>query len=101
MGAAEGRDAAEHLLAEKVRERQHPGVLSPDRDITLGEYKVRWLAMVASEINPRTLKSYTQLLTTAHRPCVQPCPPARHQPRNDQALPGDEVGRGRGQTPSD
>ena len=51
------KEAAENLLAEKVRERQHPGVLSPDRDITLGEYKVRWLAMVESEIKPRTLKS--------------------------------------------
>jgi hypothetical protein len=39
-----------------------PGALSPDRDITLSEYKDRWLEMIESEAKPRTLASYTQLL---------------------------------------
>jgi len=56
------KDAAENLLSEKIRERQHPGALSPDRDITLSEYKDRWLEMIESEVKPRTLASYTQLL---------------------------------------
>jgi len=59
---ASTKEAAENLLAEKIRERQHPGLLSPDRDITLGEYKDRWLTMIESEIKPRTLKGYKQLL---------------------------------------
>ena len=57
---AASKKAAETLLAETTRDRQHPGLLSEDR--TLGEYKDRWIETVASEIKPRTLKGYTQLL---------------------------------------
>ena len=46
------KEAAENLLSEKT----------PDRDITLSEYKDRWLEMIESEVKPRTLASYTQLL---------------------------------------
>lgn len=56
------KEVAETLLAEKIRERQQPGLLTGDRDITLGEYKDRWIETVASEIKPRTLKGYKQLL---------------------------------------
>ena len=56
------KEAAENLLGERIRERQHPGLLSPDRDITLREYNERWLAAVETEISPRTLESYKQLL---------------------------------------
>src|SRR6266850_1441647 len=59
---ARTKEAAENLLSEKIRERQHPGLHSPDRDITLAEYKKRWLELIESEIKPRTLASYTQLL---------------------------------------
>ena len=56
------REAAENLLAHKVQERQHPGLLSPDRDIPLADWKERWLEAVATELKPRTLKGYQQLL---------------------------------------
>ena len=56
------KEAAENLLGERIRERQHPGLLSPDRDITLREYNERWLEAVEADISPRTLESYTQLL---------------------------------------
>ena len=46
------KEAAENLLSEKT----------PDRDITLSEYKDRWLEMIESEVKPRALASYTQLL---------------------------------------
>ena len=46
------KEAAENLLSEKT----------PDPDITLSEYKDRWLEMIESEVKPRTLASYTQLL---------------------------------------
>ncbi len=39
---------AEDLLAEKIRERQIPGPPSSDRDITVAEYRQRWLVIVAS-----------------------------------------------------
>ena len=54
--------AAEHLLAERIRDRQHVELLSPDREITLAEYKDRWLENVAGEITPRTLEGYKQQL---------------------------------------
>jgi integrase len=56
------REAAENILAEKIRDRQHSGLLSPDRDITFAEYKDRWLEAVASELRPRTLEGYKQQL---------------------------------------
>ena len=54
------KEAAEQLLAEKIRERQHPGLLSPDRDITLSEYQKRWLEVAANQISRRTLLGYRQ-----------------------------------------
>jgi integrase len=54
------REAAEVLLSEKVRERQHPGAMSADRDITLNEYQARWLETLEGEIKPRTFASYSQ-----------------------------------------
>src|SRR6202171_5968883 len=52
---------AEDFLAEKIRERRLPGLPSRDRDITVAEYRQRWLATVAAEIKPRTLQGYEQL----------------------------------------
>src|SRR6266508_4373724 len=54
------KEAAENALAERIRERQHPGLLSPDREITVSEYKDRWLEAAASEIGLRTLQGYKQ-----------------------------------------
>ena len=51
------KGAAENLFAERVRDRQHPTLLSPDREITLAEYASRWLEVIASEISPRTLQA--------------------------------------------
>ena len=56
------KEGAENLLAERIRDRQHPALLSPDREITLAEYKDRWLAVITGEISPRTLQGYTQQL---------------------------------------
>jgi hypothetical protein len=50
------------LLSERIRERQHPGALSADRDITLNEYRARWLETLEGEIKPRTHASYSQQL---------------------------------------
>jgi len=55
------KEAAQSLLGEKLRERQHPGLLTSDRELTLADYATRWLATVETEIRPRTLMSYRQL----------------------------------------
>src|SRR5262245_46271563 len=55
------KEAAQSLLGEKLRERQHPGLLSADRELTLADYGSRWFVAVETEIRPRTLMSYKQL----------------------------------------
>jgi hypothetical protein len=50
------------LVSEKIRERQHPGAVSADRDNTLNEYQARWLKTLDGEIKPRTHASYSQQL---------------------------------------
>jgi len=59
---ASSKQEAEDLLADKIRELRQPGAFSQERDITLAEYRDRWLEAVATEIKPRTLKGYKQLL---------------------------------------
>jgi len=59
---ASSKQEAEDLLAEKIRALRHPGAFSQERDITLAEYRDRWLEAVAAGIKPRTLKGYKQLL---------------------------------------
>jgi hypothetical protein len=59
---ASSKQEAEDLLADKIRELRPPGVFSQERDITLAEYRDRWVEAVAAEIKPRTLKGYKQLL---------------------------------------
>src|SRR5262245_10210905 len=56
------KEAAQNVLGERIRDRQHPASLSPDREITLAEYKDRWLESAASEISQRTLQGYRQQL---------------------------------------
>jgi hypothetical protein len=56
------REAAENLLAEKIKESRQAAPVCDNPEITVEEYAARWLDAVALEIKRRTLKSYRQLL---------------------------------------
>jgi hypothetical protein len=57
---AHSQQQAEELLAQKLSDRQEP--LVKGEEITLKAYAERWLATVATELKPSTVRSYRQLL---------------------------------------
>ena len=57
---AHSQQQAEELLAQKLSDRQEP--LVKGEEIPLKAYAERWLATVATELKPSTVRSYRQLL---------------------------------------
>jgi integrase len=57
---AKTKAAAEALLATRIVERADP--LPPDADILFEEYTQRWLEHAMTQLKPRTVQSYWQLL---------------------------------------
>jgi integrase len=60
--AAPTREAAELLLAEKIRESRQAAPPVDDQDITIAEYARRWLEQIAPAVAPSTLENYSQQL---------------------------------------
>src|SRR5512132_1328948 len=56
------KEAAEDAFARLIPESRQAIVPAVDRDITLDQYAKRWLRQIASELKPRTLRSYGQQL---------------------------------------
>lgn len=60
---AASRQAAEDLLAEKIKASREPVGNVADRDITIQAYADRWLETAKLDLAQRTHRSYTQLFT--------------------------------------
>src|SRR5262245_41354694 len=56
------REAAEDLLAEKIREGRQPSPAAADREITLAAYAERWLGQVSVDLRGYTPTSYKETL---------------------------------------
>src|SRR5262249_61898718 len=56
------REAAEDLLAEKIRESRQAAPPTTDRDTTLRDYATRWLLDITAALRPRTVAGYSDML---------------------------------------
>ena len=68
--AADTREQAEQLLAEKVRESRQAAPPVDNPEITLGAYADPWLGQVAINLAPRTLASYRENFDRYIRPAL-------------------------------
>src|SRR5689334_18672340 len=53
---------AEHYLSDVLREMKQPARPVVDTAITVAEYAARWEQILAAQVKPRTLESYTDTL---------------------------------------
>ena len=59
---AKTRQDAEDLLSQKIKEARQAIPNAPTREFTLTEYAIRWLESMRHELEPKTWRSYWQLL---------------------------------------
>ena len=59
---ARTREEAEEQLAEQIKASRQPAPVVADRHITLAEYAARWTETLKQQIEPKTIRSYAQLL---------------------------------------